>query len=396
LSTGAARHGRAALPSTVAASISLPATLLLILAVLGILAVRDWPGLTHPQFVFEEAGAFWTGAVTQWPALFVPWGGFLHVGARLVFAVAALGPAELAPTATILLHWALIAGIVALVASDRLADAIPDRRDRVGFALVLPFLGSDAILTALSSHLWLGLLLVLVALARPSRWDVPLVLVAGLTGPISVIVWPLYRRPLGFLVAACGAVQVGVLLLSGRESAPLDPGAFAMRALPLIVLAALAIYRTPLPRRTVVSFAWLGLAMAAGGGLSLGDAFATPLLDTMVGPGARHVLAATAAIALFAVAGVLARRPLAILVAGVMVALIAHGFLQVPVGFVDWAAEAHCVGGPKTLSRRCRASVLVVRLESPVRGSNQAMGAGAQGLDFRDPLERVRRPCAAN
>jgi hypothetical protein len=333
-----------------AASGRLARPIILIPVVFVILFARHPDLILRPEFVWEEAGEFWVPAVADWPAFFQPWG-FLQVGARIAFAIARLGPWEAAPAVAIACHWLVISAVAAFIASERMADAIPDRRIRLLSAVGLPLLGSEAIGTALDMHWYLAILLVALAVARPARWDALIVLVAGLTGPASIVTWPLYwRRPrLAAMVLACGMVQALVYLASGRNPTPLDFPLLIGQLAPLCVLWMLSAYRSGLPRRTAASFGWTGLALAIGGSLTLGARFLSYpiwLIGLFNGDGSRYLLVATFSMLVTCLSGLIQRRPGAIVVSGLFLALAVTSFVQGVPPDTGWPSQSHCIGGP--------------------------------------------------
>ena len=64
-----------------------------------VLVLRHWDSLVYPQFIYEDAGAFWAATfVDTGPTLVLrPWAGFLRVSQRLIFLGLRLSPAQIAP-----------------------------------------------------------------------------------------------------------------------------------------------------------------------------------------------------------------------------------------------------------------------------------------------------------
>lgn len=105
-----------------------------------IVLLREPHAILRPEFVWEETRDFWTPTFTLDPLtnLVQSTEGYLVMPSRAAFMLARLGPPEIAPAVTILVHAVIIALVAMFFASDRLATAIPDRRVRIVFALAIP------------------------------------------------------------------------------------------------------------------------------------------------------------------------------------------------------------------------------------------------------------------
>ncbi|HEX5825861.1 MAG TPA: hypothetical protein VFY18_15485 [Candidatus Limnocylindrales bacterium] len=329
-------------------SFRLPALVLLVSL---LLFARRPDLILRPQFVWEEPSAFWAAAIVDWPALLTPWVGFPQLFPRLTYAAASVGPPAIAPAVIILAHWLLIAAVAVFLASDTMADAIPGRWTRFAIAVALPLLGSEVVGTGLDAQWYLAVLLVALALARPRRWHVLAAIVAGLSGPASIVLWPLFwRRPgLGAVVACCGAIQLAVFLSSPRPPSPVDLSSVPGMLIPVAAIAILAAWRSSVPRRTIIAFGWAAAATAAGGALTLGPAFGrSGILGLALGDGSRYMLVAEVGLLVLVAAGIAARRRPAVVAGGLIVALSIIGFRQPPWPDMAWASHADCIGSATT------------------------------------------------
>jgi hypothetical protein len=247
--------------------------------------LRQPLALARPQFIWEEAAAFWATTFTfdPVPYLVQPWAGYFQIIPRAAFLVARLGPPELAPAVTFATHAIIIGFVAAFLASDRMATAIPDRRIRVAFGVsigLLPF--AEAYLSVLSIQWFLALMLVGLSLSPPRRWDYPVIVLAGLSGIGAVLALPLFWRDRrGLALLAVAAVQGVVVLSSGRLSGSLHVEPISLLIMAVVVIV-LLVPRT-LPLRTRLAFGYLAI-------VTLGAAVFT------FGIGGRYSLAASAAI----------------------------------------------------------------------------------------------------
>lgn len=195
-----------------------------------VIVLRRPDALLNPQFWAEDgAGWFYEAYVHHGIRPFLtPHSGYLQTSSRLVAWLAQAVPLTRAPLVFSLCAIAMQALPAALLATHRFDDLVPDWRARtllIGLYLLLPnTLEVHAILT---NGMWhLALVTPLLAFARPpvSRTgkvlDVALVLLAGLSGPFSILLAPflaLYwwrhrqRRWLGVILGVdllAAAIQV--------------------------------------------------------------------------------------------------------------------------------------------------------------------------------------------
>lgn len=200
---------------------------------------------------------------------------------------------------------ALIIGAVALLLLTR-TEAIPDARVRLVAALALPLLplpDPGPYTGPLNGQWWLALGVLLLALSPLRRWHYPAIILAGLSGIAPCLVVPVFRDRRGLVLAGVAAIQVVVLLTSGR-------GAHGLPSIGwLAVMAALAGAMTVarLPARTRLAFLYLGLVVLALGAFSRGEVeyryLAIPLVGIVLGLASLALVAKPAAAATTTTAG---------------------------------------------------------------------------------------------
>ena len=197
-----------------------------VLAVLGacaaILACRRAGAVTHPQFWAEDAYFFAQAYTIGWSALLVPFAGYLHTVLRLIGELAVLTSPAHAPAVFV----ACSAAVTLYVASRTLSPRCPLPRlgGACALAVVLVPDTYEVLLTVVNLQ-WVvgaGLILLLVSAdpRTPGQWvhDVGAGILAGLTGPFSILLAPLFlwrawsRRTRGSaglaaLVLACALAQ---------------------------------------------------------------------------------------------------------------------------------------------------------------------------------------------
>jgi hypothetical protein len=358
-----------------------------------VLLARTSDAFTHPQFIYEDAGAFWapTYEETGLDLLTRPWAGFLRVSQRLIFLGARLAPPAVAPVFALSLYYAVIAGVAAFVASDRMRDAIPSRRVRLSIALFL--FGGTATTEMLGSSLnvewFLWIFVVCLCLAtRPGRRTAAIetgaAVVVGLTGPIvvaliPVILWRLARRRtvLTVVLVACAAVQVATYLASSRRPALpssavesayavlrqtgssllgvrvgtlLDAVAYPwlLAFVGLVLVGTIVACLKWLPRRTAIALGWAAIASAIAGLVSVG----APALQSP-GQNPRYFIMTAIVAAIAAAAAAERRSPVGIVLAGAIVLGCVGDLVVEPLPQGGWASESGCIGG----STACRVDV---------------------------------------
>jgi hypothetical protein len=165
--------------------------------VLGVLLFLRKPhGLLTPQFWAEDSSVFFMGhEQLGWRALFEPYAGYLHLLPRLVAAVASIAPPVALPavytTVSFVFWWAVVLSLL----SPRVT--LPGKTWLALAAIVAPHTGE--VLFQPTNLQWGTALLVFRQLfLRPAETrreiagDVVTLLLVGLTGPFTVVLWPLF------------------------------------------------------------------------------------------------------------------------------------------------------------------------------------------------------------
>jgi hypothetical protein len=162
------------------------------------------------------------------------WGGYLVVVPRVISIALRTVPPILAPALANSLSLLVVAGIAALMASDRLELVIPSRPLRwalaIGLLLIPGSFETLGTITNLQWYLAIGLALMSLATSPTTRLiaviDSVFVLLASLTGPFSILLAPLFwlraleRRDrfsnwLAALITMAAMVQVSIVLGAG-------------------------------------------------------------------------------------------------------------------------------------------------------------------------------------
>jgi hypothetical protein len=203
----------------------------------GLVAFARKPdALLHPQFWAEDALIFHAQAeASGWSSLFIPNAGYLHVVPRLIalFANRCL-PALYHPATYNTAAFLILLSVVGNLVSARW------RTPLTGFfavaAVLVPQTG-EVLLTVTNLQWITALLLLSIALKDPPKhrssmiFETVTVVLAGLTGPFSAILAPIYwlryaverasaRLPAAIAITAVGAIQLGFILTAGRENLP--------------------------------------------------------------------------------------------------------------------------------------------------------------------------------
>jgi hypothetical protein len=174
-------------------SVSLIATLFV---VAGALYLRKPGVFARPQFWAEDGSVFYYQAVVdRAPAVFKPYGGYLHLVPRLTAALAAACDPLYAPTVFLAVSLLLTLGVAAACFSPRVD--LPCRPLLALSLVLVPHTGEVfANLTNLQWILALGFLLLLLAEDARTPWqqcvDLGSVILLGLTGPFVVLWLPLF------------------------------------------------------------------------------------------------------------------------------------------------------------------------------------------------------------
>src|ERR1035437_7757125 len=165
-----------------------------IAATIAILLLRSPDMATHPAFLEEETGGWWSATFVRSPleTLVTPWNGSIYVLPRAGFLVARLLPVWRAPQGASIVFILTLALLAGFIASRRLAEAIPGDyvRALVGVGVVLlPFDKTFVYATILDAPFWLAIYLALLLVATPPltrAWKIADVLgaaVAAFSGP---------------------------------------------------------------------------------------------------------------------------------------------------------------------------------------------------------------------
>jgi hypothetical protein len=313
--------------------------------VTGLVLLRQNYVFARPQFIWEETAAFWATTFTLDPLRYLvePWSGYLVVPVRAAFLIARLGPPEIAPAITVLLHAVAIGLVAAFLASGRLAVAIPDRRVRLAFALsiaVLPII--SPYLSVASSQWFFAIALTGMSLSPTRRWDYPVLAITCLSGPAVLLALPLFWRawrpvawrvidPRGVLMAGFALLQMASLGVS--EGRPIVFFVAPVVLTLLLMMGVALIAARSLPAATHLSFGYLAVVTFVLGLFAMG----------MWG---RYFLALWALVALAALAALVQRRAIGIALTTWFVVVAAGAFFAVTPRDLAWGANAHCIGGP--------------------------------------------------
>jgi hypothetical protein len=182
------------------------------------------------EFYADDADVYIDAVTLGIDSLIGPRGGTLAVIERLLTLPQAWVAPIWAPVLGNVVALAVAAIVAAFLASDRMAEFLPRRFDRLVLAAAFVLMpGSLEIFGTLSHIQWIvGAWLLALAVATPSpRTELPLVALACFTGPLVIFFLPLYaarwwiKRDIGpALTVATVAAVVQVLVLSGGARAP--------------------------------------------------------------------------------------------------------------------------------------------------------------------------------
>jgi len=205
--------------------------------VLLLLILRLPESLFRAEFYADDGVMYGAALADGIETILEPYASYLIVGQRLIVLLETLVPPAFAPLLGGVVALIVLAGAAAFASSARMPWG---RRTgwlvAIGVAL-LP--ASYPIVGNLAHVIWpVMLAMVFTAISRAPRWPVLEsggLLMAGLTGPGALLLWPLFlsgpRRRLA-LVGLAAAIQGAVILSqNGVPPAGLDPA-----ALPVIVL----------------------------------------------------------------------------------------------------------------------------------------------------------------
>jgi hypothetical protein len=351
-----------------------------------VLIVRRWDSLVHPQFIYEDAAAFWAATfVDSGPdAIFRPWAGFFRVTQRLIFQTTRLSPAPVAPAVAVLILYVVIALVAAFLVSSRMSSAIPSQPARnvvAGFLFVIPAT-TEMLGSALNVEWFLWIYLVCLCLASPPRRAIAALesiagVVVGLTGPIviallPVLIWRQGRDRPRFVIAMtiCALAQGAMYVTSFRRPAPVSDAVdsvlallrqtgtsivgarfgtvvdavgrpWLLAAVGLLVLVGIVVCARNLPRPTATCLFWAAGSAGLAGLISVGS-----LSLQLPGQNPRYFIV-TAILAVASAAVAMDRRSIVGLGLGLLAVIGAAGdFAVAPLPPSNWATQSGCIGGP--------------------------------------------------
>ncbi|MBC7368681.1 MAG: hypothetical protein H7343_18045 [Undibacterium sp.] len=280
-----------------------------------VLVVRKPDALINPQFWAEDFRPFFVEAHTVGPqVLAMPYNGYLHLLPRLIAWLAAPLRASIQPAAYVAAALGITLVVVAQALSPRVA--LPGRPWLALAIVAVPHTGEVFLnLTNLQWITALGLVLTLLKRdpADATEWgvDVAVLVVAGLTGPFSVLVLPLFLvrawlRGTGASWTAAGIVALPAVVQAWYLChAPALPHPGAWHAVDLLGVLAVR-----LPMTLVMGETWpVKIAYAGTTALGVAIAMALVFLSVRRGPcrAARWWL--LAALAVLLLAGIKRGRP---------------------------------------------------------------------------------------
>jgi hypothetical protein len=161
--------------------------------------MRRTPGMvSNPQFWAEDGVLFFRDAYDHpFASIFQPYNGYFLLVARLLAMAATLLPPRFSPAVYVWMSAAIMLAVCALALSPRLALGRSSRCIMALAVAVAP--APHEVFSSLTNSQWIvALALVLIAASSPAPTagdklrDVLVVLLAGLTGPFSVLFVPLF------------------------------------------------------------------------------------------------------------------------------------------------------------------------------------------------------------
>jgi len=366
------------------------------------LVARRPEALFRSEFSFEGGSVFYAGTYfgSVPEILFRPYAGYQHMLARLISFTERLVPVQLAPLVSHLVCLALLAGLAAFIASDRLRSVVPSQAARValaGLLVVLPNVQeSEGVVGDIQRYIPIFLLAICLVPAPASRWgrrlELASIAILSVSGLFAALMEPLfwwrawkqrdkYSTAMVAILAIGAVIQLISIAVDGRRPANLaDPGSLVriwvfrdiaggflgqtityqaiLAGVPLVVgiivtvgLATCLLWLWwkalgPLPRAHV-GFTWLVFAttpffaQTEGVGLIANPAAAN-----------RYFLVPGAMTAIVVFAGYLRLRRMpqrwVALVGAAALAIGIGGDLRLPVmPFENWAGNSACIGGPQ-------------------------------------------------
>ena len=192
-------------------------------AAVGLLALRDTDAFLRPDFWAEDGRAFFRGwNMFGWSSFIEPYAGYLHLMPRIVAAAAGLLPLE----------WTLVVFLVGAAAFSAWASVtlflcLPGPAAWLGALTPLLAFGGSEVLGTPTNLQWItAIALAAIAVSAPGGTanKAAMVVIAGLSGPFSLIYLPVFATRLWLLrthrpevivcalALLCGAIQGGFIL----------------------------------------------------------------------------------------------------------------------------------------------------------------------------------------
>lgn len=348
-----------------------------------ILVIRRPEAILRPQFLGEEAAAFYAATFVLNPAeaILTSWNGFIYLGPRLAFALSRLVDPPYAPVAVFALFAIGLAWTALFIGSSRMAEAIPDARVRWFGAVavfLLPFATGEYASVLQVTWWWAiylaALLVATDARTRAERWmDRAGAIAAAFTGPAAILLAPLYlarrgrRVDLTAIVCAGAVAQLLALLSSPRR----PPEGVDLLRVPMILverIGALPLgdilgqYFFQLSNRVLliallpilISFLWAARSVPRRTLLVFGYvAIAIPIMGFMAVPtegmrgashGARYFIPLAWLMMITAAAALMDRRPPALILGAALALGLAFSLRGWPFDDTDWPRHAYCIG----------------------------------------------------
>lgn len=346
-----------------------------------LLVLRRPEALLRAQFFGEDGNVFYLSAWFGGPELLIePYAGYLIVVPRLIAFAERLVPPPFAPVVGTTIALTVVAALATFLVSDRLSRVVPSRAGRIALAAAaLLWPGAlDVLGFPTSIGTYLAAYLVALAVAHPATsragmaHDATIAVLAALSGPSVVLIAPIFwlrRSWLTWLISGLALIQLGVLLLTPQiplvvPAAALVWDVLTLRinvaflgprlaapapewvAIGLLIAASFILYRTRSP------WPWVYAAVVVGGAAvpRIGES-----LSYWIGADERYFLLAFLAAVTLVIAGLHDRfaRPVAMILAAVMVIGALPDVRLQPHPDTNWSQQSRCIGGPEP----CRVEV---------------------------------------
>ena len=280
-----------------------------------VLVLRKPDAFGYPQFWAEDFNPFFIDARRFGPeVLFAPYNGYLHLLPRLIAGLAAGLHPIVQPAVYVGAAFALTLAVVALALSPRLD--LPGRPWLALAVVVVPHTG-EVFLNPTNVQWITALALLLTLLARDpasaadGATDAAVVVLAGLTGPFSVLLLPLFlARAWSRRTRASALIAAGVALTAAVQAWFLWHAPSSADPRPWNVAQLLGVVAVRLPMTLAMGEIWpvkLGYAVTTTLGLAL--AAAGIFLGVRPGRWRRERLVLLAALAVLLAAGIRRGRP---------------------------------------------------------------------------------------